>query len=449
MKKFLKVFLTSFVALILSLAPASISYAGSWPSGPSTESDSIFIMDAYSSNVLFEKASDVKRYPASTTKILTCLLALENSSMDEMVEFSSRAVNLEEGAVTIDSVEGEIMRMEDLLYGLMLPSGNDCAVAIAEHIGGSVEGFAKMMNDRAKAIGATHSHFVNPNGLYDDDHYTTAHDIALIAQEAFKNSVFVKIISTPQYTAAPTNMTSSERVFKNINMLIQPDSEYYDARVIGGKTGFLYESGRCLVTFSVQDNMTVITVQLGGDLKEIFAETTVLLDYIFKTFSIKSVAQFENRFAFASSKSKVVLDPSAQILMLNSVPLSDMDSTITFAKDMNEAQIEAALASSSSINSKDAKLFAVINYAIDGHDLGSVNVYTDSSLKIAKASFINVKYINVVFIIIFVVIILVLMASLVASKKRAAARRNSRNATSRPGSTSANLRPSSSSRRRK
>lgn len=419
MKKFLKFSLTSLVALILIFIPAKEAFASSaWPTGPAIESESAFVMDAYSSNVLYEKDGDAQRYPASTTKILTCILALENSTMDEIVTFSENAVNLVDGAVTIDSVAGEEMRMEDMLYGLMLPSGNDCAIAIAEHIGGSVEGFAKMMNERAKKIGATHSHFVNPNGLPDDDHYTTAHDMALIAQEAFKNSVFVKLISTPTYIAPPTNKTDEEREFKNTNMLIHPSTEYYDERVIGGKTGFTYEAGRCLVTFAKQDNMTIITVQYGGPLKEIFGEARTLYDFVFGNFSLKSASQIENRFSFASNKSKIALDSSQQILMVNSVPLSDVESTITFAKDMSDEQKNAAL--SNGFSDKGSKLFAVINYSLEGHNLGSVNVYNVPNLKISKASFITVNYINVVFVIIFAILILVISSVIAASKKRPA-----------------------------
>ncbi len=421
MRKFLKFIIPSVLALILIFTPTKKALASvSWPLAPSTESDSSIIMDAYSSRVLFENEAEVKRYPASTTKIMTCLLAIENSSMDEMVSFSYRAIDLEDGAVNINASEGEEMRMRDLLYGLMLPSGNDCAIAIAEHIAGSVEAFADMMNERAKKIGATHTHFVNPNGLYDSDHYTTAHDMALIAQEAFKNSVFVKLVSTPSYTALATNMTDEERIFKNTNMLIHPDSEYYDERVIGGKTGFLYESGRCLVTFSEQNNLTIITVQFGGSMNGIFAEASSLLDYVYNNFSIKNAAQVENRFSFASKKSKVVLDPSMQILTLNLATLSELDSTITFAKDMDEKAKEVAL--SKGMPEKDSKLFAVINYSLDDHDLGSVNVYSVSDLKISKASFIPVLYINVVVVIIFALLILVLVSVIATSKKRPAKR---------------------------
>ena len=256
-----------------------------WPVPQSVETESVMIMELTTSTVLYEKDADSMRYPASTTKILTCLLALENSSMDEMVTFSERAVDLEEAASNIDAVAGETMSMKDCLYGLMLASGNDVANAIAEHIGGSIEGFADMMNERAAAIGCTGSHFENPSGLFGDEHYTTARDMALIAQEAYKNSTFIDLITTSTYTMGPTNENDEPRTFRNWNELINEDSDYYCPDVIGGKTGYLDESGRCLVTYSQRDNMTIITVQYKGEYFGIFVGSNITVYFMTDDFS--------------------------------------------------------------------------------------------------------------------------------------------------------------------
>lgn len=417
MKKYLKITLTSICAFILIfLVATGKSYAApAWPSAPDVRAKSIFIMEPTTNSVLYEKDATQKMYPASTTKILTCLLAVENSSADEIVTFSANAVNLMDGAVTIDSQVGEEMRMEDVLYGLMLPSGNDCAVAIAEHIAGSVEAFADMMNERAKSIGATSSHFANPNGLPDDNHYTTAYDMALIAKEAFNNSEVVKYASTATYTTAPTNM-SDERYLKNINMLIQPNSDFYDERVVAGKTGYIDEGGRCLIILAKQDNMSVIIVQLNGGTSYIFDDAKTLMNFSFDNFTIKNIAKEETRFSFASEKSKVVIDSTEQVLLPKSASFSDIDSTIVLAKDMDDATKQAALENKN--YSDTAKLYAVINYTMGERALGSVNVYIEPKLKIAKASFITVNYINVVFVIIFAILILVITALICASKRR-------------------------------
>lgn len=417
MRIFLKAILTSisaFILVFLALVGKAIA-APAWPNAPEVKAKSVYIMETSSDTVLYEKEASNKMYPASTTKLMTCLLAVENSSMDEMVTFSENAVYLMEGAVTIDSQVGEEMRLEDALYGLMLPSGNDCAVAIAEHIAGSVEAFADMMNARAKEVGATSTHFVNPNGLPDENHYTTAHDMALIAKEAFKNSVVAKIVSTTSYTAAPTNM-SNERTFKNINMLIQPNSDYYDERVIGGKTGYIDEGGRCLVTYAKQDNMSIVIVQLNGGTAMIFDDAKALVNFSFDNFTMTNLAKEESRFSFASEKSKVVVDSTAQAVLPKNASLSDVDSTIILAKDMDDASRQAALENNT--YSDTAKLYAVINYTMGDRFLGSVNVYLEPKLKIAKASFITLNYINIVFVIIFAILILVISSLICASKKR-------------------------------
>ena len=182
-------------------------------------------------------------YPASTTKILTAIVVLEHCSLDETVIFTEECCDLEEGAVTIDSVPGEEMSLKDVMYGLLLPSGNDCAMALALHVAGSVSAFVDMMNEKAQEIGAAHSHFVNPSGLFHSNHYTTASDLALIAQYAFRNSTFVDIISHPTYIIEPTNKNPDSRVLINTHEMITPGNPDYNSNVIGGKTGYLYEAG--------------------------------------------------------------------------------------------------------------------------------------------------------------------------------------------------------------
>ena len=154
-KSILSILLAVLIILVITVPVFADESEEVWPSPQAIESESALIMEATTSTILYEKDADTKRYPASTTKIMTCLLALENCSLDEMVTFSARAIDLEEAATNIDAVEGETMSMKDCLYGLMLASGNDCANAIAEHVGGSIEGFADMMNARAAEIAAT------------------------------------------------------------------------------------------------------------------------------------------------------------------------------------------------------------------------------------------------------------------------------------------------------
>ncbi len=441
MKKFLKRTVPVFLALILTFIPTTVIFAEEeptateetttaapeetaasstdyynhvWPTPPETESESIYIMENSTSTVLYEKEADTQRYPASTTKILTALVVIENCDLNEVVTFSENAVNLEEAAVTIKAQAGEQMPLKDVLYGLMIQSGNDCGVALAEHVAGSVEAFAEMMNERASEIGCTNTHFTNPHGLFSRDHYTTAHDLALIAQEAFKNSTFVDIMSTEVYYAAPTNMDPDEKKFKHWDLLMDPESEYYDPDVIGGKTGFLDESGRCLVSFATRDGFTVICVQMKGAYTGIFEEAKRLLDYTFNSFSMKNASANERRFSDAVEDTKVVLDPAAQILTLNAIPFDQLESEMVFADDMDlelKAELQAEAAESG------RTLYGVINYRYADHELGSAAIYLDPELEIAPAAFTQVHYISPLYLVLFVLFVLILVSIFYGSNK--------------------------------
>lgn len=436
MKKFCKVTVPVVLALVLLFIPAGAVFADEtetapttetteaavpetpanqvWPVAPEVDTESVLVIENSKSLVFYEKAADELRYPASTTKIMTALLAIENCDLNELVTFTESAITLEEAATNIQAVAGEQMPMRDVLYGLMLASGNDCANAIAEHVAGSVPAFAEMMNARAAEIGCTNTHFSNPHGLFAEDHYTTARDMALIAQEAYKNTTFLDIISTQTYTAAPTNTDPDTKTFKNWNLLLDPESEYYDPDVIGGKTGYLDESKRCLVTFAKRDGFTIITVLLKGGYTEIFNETKTLLDFTFNHFTMKNVSANENRFAIPVENAKVVLDPSSQILALNAIPFDQLNSNLILATDLDlerRAEIQTS-------GVEDGRtLFAVIDYSYADHPLGSVNVYLDPTIEIAPAAFTSVYYIKPLYIVIFVVIVLILILSLYGSRK--------------------------------
>lgn len=401
-----------------------------WPTPPEIDTESVLVIENSTSAVLYEKEADTMRYPASTTKILTALITIENCSLDEIVTFSESAVTLEAGATNIKAQAGEQMPLKDVLYGLMLPSGNDCANALAEHVAGSVSAFADMMNAKAAELGCTASHFSNPHGLFAQDHYTTARDLSIIAQAAFNNSTFVDIISTPVYYAAETNM-SGERTFNNSNLLLDEDSDYYDPDVIGGKTGYLDEAGRCLVTFARRDGFTVITIQLKGGYTQIFGEAKLLSNFAFENFTMQNVAANERRFSYAVPDAKVVIDPAAQILSLRAIPFEQLESEITFA-DKLSVERKAELQLSPTTDSART-LYAVIDYAYAGHDLGSVNIYIDPELELLPAAFTSVQYIPPLYLVIFIILILVLAISFYGTgknKKKAAAAQQRRSVPS-------------------
>ena len=188
----------------LQIKPQVVQAADYWPEGPEVQSPSVILMEMSTGTVLYEKNSDERNYPASITKIMTTLLALENSDLNEVVTFSDDAINNTEGS-GIYRDYGEQMTMEQCLYAVMLNSANECAYAVAEHVGGTVEHFVDMMNEKAAELGCTNTHFANPHGLFDENHYTTAHDMALIAKAAYQNETLRIITGTARYTIPPTN----------------------------------------------------------------------------------------------------------------------------------------------------------------------------------------------------------------------------------------------------
>ena len=242
---------------------------------PSINSRAAVVFDRVSKTVLYGKNIDSKRAMASTTKTMTAILTLENGNLDEVIEVSKKAANT--GGSRLGLKTGDKIKLRDLLYGLMLRSGNDAAVQIAIHLGGSVEGFAKMMNDKAKELGLKDTNFVTPHGLDDPKHYTTAYEMALLTDYALNNEEFAKIVNTKQTTIAinsnPVNIYNTNELLGNLE------------GVNGVKTGFTNNAGRCLVTSTTRSGWQIITVVFGADTKKFRTKDSIeLIEYSFKNF---------------------------------------------------------------------------------------------------------------------------------------------------------------------
>lgn len=239
------------------------------------------LYDRQSGQFLFEQHPDLRLYPASITKVLTAILALEKGDLNAKVKTSKLAREQEGNRIYLEYDEEQTLG--NLLYGLMLNSGNDAAVAIAEHIGGSVEQFAAMMNDKATEIGATNSHFVTPSGLHDDDHYTTARDMALISSYAMNNETFRKIVATE---TLPWKGQVWESLLVNLNQML---FEYEGAT--GIKTGFTDQAQQTITVSAKRGERELIAVLMGVENRpKIREEATRLLDYGFDQFVTKQVA---------------------------------------------------------------------------------------------------------------------------------------------------------------
>ena len=258
-----------------------------WPTGPDIISDTGILMDADSGVVLYNKGADEQRYPASITKIMTLLVAVENSTMDEQVTFTETGVrNVNADSSNIGTQVGEVLSMQDCLHALIIQSANDVAAQIAEHIGGTEQNFIDMMNQRAQEIGCTNTHFANSSGLPDDNHYSSARDMALIMKEGLKNDTFRTVIGTADYVIQPTNMNSQPRTLHTHHPMLAPESGFYYEGCIGGKTGTTVAAGHTLVTAAQKDNTTYIAVTMrAADLANSCMDTTAMFNYGFQNFT--------------------------------------------------------------------------------------------------------------------------------------------------------------------
>lgn len=250
------------------------------------------IVETNTGKIIFEKDANKINYPASVTKILTAIIVIENCNLEDSVVVSKTAIsNIPGGYITAPLIAGEEMRVEDLLYALMLKSANDAAYVLAEHAGGSVDEFSNMMNEKAKEIGCENSNFVNPNGIHNDEHYTTAYDMYLISDYAMKNEIFVKIVSTNEYTLPATNKyKNKDRVMKNTNQFINPNSSYYNEFVRGIKTGTTTQAGNCLITEVSKEGLNFINVVLGSETSNgKFDETNKMIEYELGNYTLTQI----------------------------------------------------------------------------------------------------------------------------------------------------------------
>lgn len=259
--KYIAVLLICFLCFSHTVNGESLSLSG----------ESYVLIDATSGRILYENNPHKKMPMASTTKIMTALVAIENGKTDKILSIGKEAVGIEGSSIYLR--EGETMTLEDILYGLMLRSGNDSSVAIGLHIGDTLEEFIDMMNNKAKQIGANNTNFTNTHGLHDEMHYSTAYDLALITREAFSYKLFEKIVSTKLYTST----REENNFYLNKNKTLWE----YDGGD-GVKTGYTTNSGRCLVSSAKRNNMRLIAVTLNGP--DWFNDNYKLLDYGFENF---------------------------------------------------------------------------------------------------------------------------------------------------------------------
>ena len=282
---FKKFFLCFFIIFSFLLTSYSFVFADD---EPSINSRSAVVIDRNSGTVLYGKNENNKVKMASTTKIMTATVVIENCSLNDTVIASKKAANT--GGSRLGLKTDDKVSVNDLLYGLMLCSGNDAAVALAEHVGGSIDGFADMMNSKAEKLGLTNTHFVTPHGLDKDEHYTTAYELAVLTDYALNNETFAKVVNTKSTTIS---INGNLKEIRNTNELLGTVSGVY-----GVKTGFTNGANRCLVSACKRGDLDVISVVLGADTKAFRGNDSIkILDYCFNNFSFVNISEIaRNKF---------------------------------------------------------------------------------------------------------------------------------------------------------
>lgn len=305
-----------------------------WPEGPNIYSESGIVMDMDSGAILYAKNIDDPHYPASITKLLTALVALEKYELTDKITVKDEDVSfLKADESHIGLKPGEEITMEDAMHGMLLASGNEVSHAIASNVEGGYETFIQMMNDRAKELGCSNSHFVNSYGLHDQEHYTTARDMALIGAEVFKNEDFRRITKTLEYTIPVTNITNETRTFQQHHkMLFDWRSQYYEY-CQGGKTGYTDAALSTLVTFATKDDMNLVAVVLRthGGSQNTYVDTKAMFNYAFDNFQKVSIKK-----DMIDAKEIKNIDKNAYVMLPEGVSLSALEHKIQYPKDFED-----------------------------------------------------------------------------------------------------------------
>ena len=362
-----------------------------WPQGPQIEAEAAVVMDADTGAFLYSKNMDRKEYPASITKIMTALVAIENADLNCKIKFSENAVyNLEEGSSHAGIQVGEILSMRRALYGLMLESANDVANGIAEKVGGSISGFADMMNAKAAELGCVNTHFTNPHGLQNEDHYTCARDMALITQAALKHPTFRKIAGTTTYTCPKTNKVADERYWYNHNQMIQKDAQYYYEGCFGGKTGFTSDALNTLVSYAERDGRTLICVELHVNGKDkAYSESHAMLDYAFENFQNVTVPANEN----TRTRAQLIgMDNLGELSALRTEALDE-----TLVEGPGEVTVTIPKTADASGVERKGDGSGGLTYSYNGWQVGSASLsYNSLSFEVPVPSTVPVNYTEII-----------------------------------------------------
>ncbi len=416
-----------------------------WPAGPAVSAESAILMDIDTGSILYAKNIHKKSYPASTTKLLTCLIAVEQGNLDDMVSFSDTAIfSVPTDGSKIGMDVGESITLEQSLYGILVGSANEVANAVGEYISGSLEEFINLMNERATQLGCTDSHFMNTNGLHDDNHYTSVYDLALISAAFFQNDMLCKIGNTDRYEFTATATQPDDFILKNKHRLITGEDPYDG--ILGGKTGYTDQARQTLVTCAEQNGMRLVCVVFKEESPSQFTDTIELFDYGFHNFQLMNISEHEDKYQiepsgflqtgndiFGSSKPILTIDNNSSVIIPNTVSFDDLDSTIDYnVSDENRiAQIEYSY-NDTYVGSAYLELAAdnASNYEFDTN-LETTNISVEKSDEESAGPdqnniiFINVKKVLIIVLsTAFIMIVLFILRAFTINNRNARRRQN-------------------------
>ena len=322
--------------------PVESNNIENWPQGPLIGAKAAVLMEANTGAILYCKNMDEALFPASITKLMTCLIAVENCSLDELITVNQSAIDANEpDGSSMSLVAGEQLTLEELLHGILISSANEACNVVAEHIAGSMENFVEMMNARAVELGCTNTHFVTTNGLHSEDHYTTAHDMALIGQAFFNHDILCKLSCISEYHIE-ANAYHEEHWLHSKNNLYEGKSYYYES-IVGSKTGFTSISRQTLVSCAERNGMKLICVILMEESPYQFEDTINLFEYGFSNFSTAMISSYGMPYEinhsdffntdndiFGSTSPIISMDHSAKIILPNNVNFYDTEFAINY-----------------------------------------------------------------------------------------------------------------------
>lgn len=356
---------------------------------PEVEASVALLVELNTGTVLYSLEADTQAYPASITKVMTALLVLENGDLDDEVTMEDADFDeLTWDASTAGLEVGETLTVRDLLYCMLLPSGNEAAYALARYVSGDWETFVELMNERAAELGCTGTNFTNPCGLPDEDHYTTANDLLLIFEEALTYDAFCEVASSATYELSATNLQDA-RTLESSNLLVDTDSSVYTEGVLAGKTGYTSDAGRCLIVAVESGDMTLVGIVLGSPdetdddgVAQSFYDMTTLLDWGFGAWTTEYVVEVDDTMgsvAVELSKDGDYVDAVATSSLLATVPVGTTFEDLTIDLGVDEALVAAV--------EEGYDLGSATVYLGD-RELGTVSIVTDSEMRLSIPAYI-------------------------------------------------------------